>query len=389
MTDFNRRIFLRGAGGTALGLVLTPLGSGCQTNEVRPKGIGRTFDFLTPIDTSLEDEPARRPSDSFFVQWGAAGIPALSWRFDDVPVLGREEWSMRIEGLVPEPVDVSFGDLQRKASEGEEVVLLNTLRCIFDSTEIPGLVGNAIWRGVPLRGLLEDAGIDRAQTARVRYFGRDGFNNNLRVDDIFLPATTDEPVDPLLVYEMNGEPVPHVHGGPVRLLTPGRYGYKNVKWIERLEVTADDGEFGSYQDQFGFFDAGTIQPVTKVTSPLTRAEVPAGEIECFGYALSGLAGVATVEASVDGAAFEPAELLPLEDIRTSFPDVDSTLQVASGAAYPYRGVWTLFRYRFTAEPGARTLRFRCSDAAGNQQPEEDRAPRDGATGYWTIQINVT
>lgn len=385
MADFDRRLFLKGAGGTALGLVFLPR---CQSNEITPKGVGAGFDFLTPIDTSLEREPGRRPPGSFFVQFGAAGIPALSWSYDDIPVLPRDAWSLRIEGLVSTPLDLGFADLQAKADIGLDVVLLNTLRCIFDTTAIPGLVGNAIWRGVPLRSFLEDAGIDQQATARVRYFGRDGFSNNLRLDDIFLPPTTVEPLDPLLVFEMNGEPIPHVHGGPVRLLTPGRYGYKNVKWISRFEATADDAEFGSYQEQYQFFDAGTIQPVTKVTTPLTRVEIPAGEFECFGYALSGLAGIATVEASLDDGPFEPADLVPLEEVRTSFPDIEQTIQLARGNAYPFRGVWTLFRYSFEAIPGEHTLRFRAIDAAGNEQEEVDRGPRDGATGYWTIDVTV-
>jgi DMSO/TMAO reductase YedYZ molybdopterin-dependent catalytic subunit len=382
--QLDRRLFLKGAGGTALGLVFAPA---CESNQVRPKGIGREFDFLTPVDASLEGDPGRRPTDAFYLQWGAEST-VDGWTYADQPVIAPDEWSLRIEGLVQTPLDITFADLERKAAAGEEVVLLNTLRCIFDTTDIPGLVGNALWRGVPLRSVLEDAGIDPQQTARIRYFGRDGFANNLRLEDVFLPDALTEPLDPLLVYEMNGEPVPHVHGGPVRLLTPGRYGYKNVKWIERVVATDDDSVFGQYQSVFGFFDAGTIQPITKVTNPLTEAEIPAGPFDVFGYALSGLAGITTVEVSIDGGPFEATELVPLEDIRTSFPVIDASIQVASGATYPFRSVWTLFRYAWDAPPGEHTLRFRATDAAGNVQPEEDDDPTDGTTAYWRVTVRV-
>jgi DMSO/TMAO reductase YedYZ molybdopterin-dependent catalytic subunit len=382
--QLDRRLFLKGAGGTALGLVFAPA---CESNQVRPKGIGREFDFLTPVDASLEGDPGRRPTDAFYLQWGAEST-VDGWTYADQPVIAPDEWSLRIEGLVQTPLDITFADLERKAAAGEEVVLLNTLRCIFDTTDIPGLVGNALWRGVPLRSVLEDAGIDPQQTARIRYFGRDGFANNLRLEDVFLPDALTEPLDPLLVYEMNGEPVPHVHGGPVRLLTPGRYGYKNVKWIERVVATDDDSVFGQYQSVFGFFDAGTIQPITKVTNPLTEAEIPAGPFDVFGYALSGLAGITTVEVSIDGGPFEATELVPLEDIRTSFPVIDASIQVASGATYPFRSVWTLFRYAWDAPPGEHTLRFRATDAAGNVQPEADDDPTDGTTAYWRVTVRV-
>ena len=382
--QLDRRLFLKGAGGTALGLVFAPA---CESNQVRPKGIGREFDFLTPVDASLEGDPGRRPTDTFYLQWGAEGT-IDGWTYADQPIVAPDDWSLRIEGLVQTPLDVTFADLERKAAAGEEVVLLNTLRCIFDTTDIPGLVGNALWRGVPLRSFLEDAGIDQQQTARIRYFGRDGFANNLRLEDVFLPDAVTEPLDPLLVYQMNGEPVPHVHGGPVRLLTPGRYGYKNVKWIDRVVATDDDSVFGQYQSVFGFFDAGTIQPITKVTNPLAEAEIPAGPFDVFGYALSGLAGVSTVEVSIDGGPFEATELVPLEDIRTSFPVIDASIQVASGATYPFRSVWTLFRYAWDAPPGEHTLRFRATDAAGNVQPEEDDDPTDGSTAYWRVTVRV-
>jgi DMSO/TMAO reductase YedYZ molybdopterin-dependent catalytic subunit len=385
--DFNRRIFLKGAGGTALNLIFVPT-TGCESNEVIPKGIGAAFDFLTPVDPSLEGDPAQRPRDAFFLQWGAQGIPSLDWRYDDIPVVSADDWTLRIEGTVSQTLDLVFADLEAVAGQGQDVVLLNTLRCIFDTTEIPGLVGNALWRGVPLRSFLDQAGIDTQTTARVRYFGRDGFTNNLRLEDIFLPANVVDPVDPLLVFEMNGEPIPHVHGGPVRLLTPGRYGYKNVKWIARFVATDDDSEFGSYQEQFGFFDAGTIQPITKVTNPLTATEIPAGPFDVFGYAISGLAGVDRVEASVDGGPFEAATLVPLEDIRTSFPIIDGAIQVEAGSEYPYRGVWTLFTFPYDATPGEHTLRFRTVDRDGNEQPETDGDPTDGTTGYWTLRITV-
>ena len=383
-TPRSRRFFLKAGSGAALGLYLSPLG--CESGSVRPKLAGAEFDFLTRVDPSLSRSPSERSANSHFIQFGAESSVS-GWSYEGVQPLERADWQLELSGLFDEPATLSFDDVQAQIDAGEDVVVLNTLRCIFDSTGIPGLVANALWRGVPLTRFLDAAGVD-ASVNRFRIFSRDGFTNNLRRQDLEVPVDSPE-LAPLLAFEMNGVGTPHVHGGPVRLLVPGRYGFKSMKWVERIEATANDDVFGAYQEAFGFFDDGTIQLITKVTNPLAEATLPAGAIELFGYALSGVAPVQSVEVSIDDGPFMTAELDTFERISEEFPDINDSLQVTLGRTYPFRGVWTLFRFTWEAEPGTYQLRFRATDAEGGTQPVVDGDLTDGSTGYWSIRVQVT
>ncbi len=380
----SRRFVLKAGSGAALGLYLSPLA--CENNNVRPKFGGAEFDFLTQVDPSDSRSVADRAEGSHFLQFGAeSSVPG--WSYDNVQPLERSEWQLELTGLFDRPSTLTFEDIDAQVTAGEDVVLLNTLRCIFDTTAIPGLVATALWRGVPLTRLLETAGID-STVNRFRIFSRDGFTNNLRRQDLEVPVDAPE-LAPLLAFEMNGSGTPHAHGGPVRLLVPGRYGFKSMKWVERIEATANDEVFGAYQDAFGFFDDGAIQLITKVTNPLAEASLPAGPVELFGYALSGLAPVEQVEVSIDDGPFMAAELETFERAASAFPAINDSLQVSLGRTYPFRGVWTLFRFTWDAEPGSHQLRFRATDADGGMQPVVDSDLTDGSTGYWSIRVQVT
>ncbi len=377
----SRRFFLKASSGAALGVYLSPLG--CESNSVVPKFPGGRFDFITAIDPS--PNRANRPDASHFVQFGAEGS-VQGWRYDDVEVLGPDTWQLELSGQLSNPTTLTFTDINDAIVAGEDYTVLNTLRCIIDSTSIPGLVGTALWRGVPLRRFLDAAGVDAA-VRRFRIYGRDGFTNNLRREDIFVP--TDEPErTPLLAFQVNGNTVPHIHGGPVRLLVPGRYGFKNLKWVDRIEATDNDEVFGSYQEVFGFFDDGTIQMATKVTDPLAQATLEPGPFDLFGYALSGAAPIRSVEVSIDDGPFVAAQLESFDDLSTQVPELSQTIQAQLGRQYPYPSVWTIFRFSWEATPGTHRLRFRAIDEDGNVQEDVDNDFTDGSDGYWDIRVQV-
>ena len=221
-----RRSFLRTAAGFSLGASLLPL-AGCESLAVDPIATGFDFPFLTP-------------TSSFFVQYGADGALA-DWKgLQQIP---RNTWRLQIDGLVSNPQSLSFGDLDADPTIIKTV--LSTMRCILDNNAVPGLIGTATWTGVPLRVFLERAGINKQQGKRLRVYGADGFTNNIKLDKVY-NAEENGLVEPMLVFAMNGSPLENEHGAPVRLLMPGHYGYKSIKWIERIEVTADDNAFGTY-----------------------------------------------------------------------------------------------------------------------------------------------
>src|SRR5256886_16910954 len=92
-----------------------------------------------------------------------------------------------------------------------------------------GWIRNAFWKGVPLRDLLDQAGL-LSSAARVRLQGVDNYTDTIPLEKAMDPTT-------LLAYEMNGTPLPGRHGYPLRVIVPGYFGEKNGKWLTRIEGT--------------------------------------------------------------------------------------------------------------------------------------------------------
>ncbi|MFK7844209.1 MAG: molybdopterin-dependent oxidoreductase [Rhodothermales bacterium] len=370
-----RREFIKKAGSTLLGLSILPM-VGCEKNSFEPILLGTDIPFLSPIQHN-------NPDEAFFIQYGGeAAIP--NW--PGVQQLSRNTWSMIIDGLVDTSLQLTFADIQQESDKA--VRILSTLRCIVDETFVPGLIGTTIWTGVPLRIFLDRAGIDPVLSKRIRFYGSDGFTNNLKFNQIYGPIDQDL-VEPLLVYEMNGVPLTPEHGNPVRLLVPGAYGYKSVKWLNRIEVSGLDEVFGSYQEQLGYVDDGEVSVINKVTNPLQGQTISAGAFKLFGYALSGKAGIRDVQLSFNDGPFESARILPLSEVLSSNPQIRETVQLQdAGFAYPFRGVWTLWESTWNATPGSHTIRVRATDNSGNSQPFTDENDLDGTNPVFELRVNV-
>ena len=370
-----RRDFIRGAGCVLMGFSILPL-AGCEQNSFEPIANGTSIPFISPIQHA-------NPDEAFFVQYG--GQAAIT-DWPGVQQLSRNTWSMQIDGLVDTPLTLSFADIQQQSARA--VTILSTLRCIVDETFVPGLIGTAVWTGVPLRIFLESAGINRTRTKRLRFYGSDGFTNNLKINQVLGPLD-ENLVEPLLVYEMNGTPLTPEHGSPVRLLVHGSFGYKSIKWLSRIEATDIDEVFGSYQEQLGYVDDGQISVINKVTNPLQNQSIPAGTFKISGYALSGKAGIQRVELSIDGAPFTPAGILPLGDVLSSNPQIRESLQLQdSSFSYPFRGVWALWEATWNATPGSHMIRVRAVDSKGNTQPVIDENDLDGTNPIFEVSVNV-
>ena len=305
-----------------------------------------------------------------------------------MPEVSSADWSLRIDGLVDNPITITFADLMDAASEAE-VTVVKTMRCIIDSTFIPGLIGTATWTGVPLRRFLDQAGVDLGQTQRFRLYASDNFNNNIRRDEVYGEVPLGG-FEPMLVYAMNGEPLTPEHGFPVRLLVHNLYGYKNLKWIERIEASASDEVFGTYQDAFGFTDDAEVRVINKITNPLGGQNIPAGDFRVFGYALSGADGIERVEVSIDDGPFEAARIVPLGEVIAANPGLRNALQFANTDrfSYPFRNVWALWEFDWNATPGPHTLRLRATDRAGNTQEPTDFDPTDGNNPQFVINVTA-
>ena len=225
-----------------------------------------------------------------------------------------------------------------------------------------GAVSTARFTGVPLRDVLERAGVDGG-AVEVAFAGADAgvtetgpparFERSLPLDRAMDP-------DVLLAWEMNGEPLPPPHGFPLRLVVPGWYGVASVKWLAEIRVldAPFDGFFQAeryvYRGEAGVAD-GT--PVTRmrvralIAQPGEGERLPAGAAtEIRGTAWSGEAPVRRVEVSVDGGA-------TWQDARLG--DAESPY-----AAAPWSLAWT------PPHAGRHLLLARATDEAGHVQPLE-------------------
>lgn len=366
----DRRGFLRALGGGLLIGGLAPLVAGCEKNIVEPLTGGTTVPFITPLA-------------DFFVQNGAQASQA-TWQMPDLDAATHR---LVVDGLVPNPRSFSLADLKTLAA-GHEITLLKTLQCVFDAPLLAGatgLSGNAWWTGIALQSLIDACGGLKPGALRLRLHGAESFTNNLKVARLSAPDATLPP--PIIAWAMNGQPLPRAHGAPFRLIVPELFGFKNVKWLARVEVTADDHAFGTYQDA-GFFDDGTLAVNSRATAPSDGARVTPGAVRVSGFALAG-AGLHKLEIQVDDGPWEAATLVGPDTIQLeeSLPWAQFE-QVKRAATFPFPGVWVGWRHDWTATPGDHRLSFRATDALDQAQPVRDTSVFDGTNAITSINVTV-
>ncbi len=362
----DRRGFLWRSAVGVLGLSLAR----CATHEVTPLVPGVALPFLTP-------------TAEHYSKNGAEGSLA-GWSMPDI---APEAWSLDIDGLVGEPLTLTLDHLRAEGARAVEIV--KTMQCVVDASAGQGLVGTARWRGVPLSVFLDRAGVDRSRAKRLHLFGADGFTNNLRLDRIYGLDPADGVVEPLLVTHMNGEPLARKHGAPVRLIVHDGFGYSAVKWLVRIEATADDAPFGTYQET-GFTDEARSPVFSRVTTPTDNLSVPAGAVEITGFATSGAEGIEAVEVRVDGGPWQPATLADREAVLRSHPELAGTAQFAAPERFvwPFRAVWALWSFTWQATPGRHRIEVRAIDRTGATQPERDSDISDGVNAVAAIRVGV-
>jgi DMSO/TMAO reductase YedYZ molybdopterin-dependent catalytic subunit len=285
-----------------------------------------------------------------------------------IPTLDPAAFRLSVGGFVDRPMSLSVADLRQMPSR----TLVVTLECAgngrtgfnppVDGEKWDlGAVSTAEWTGVPLVEVLDRAGV-RANACEVVFRGADGgtvdgheepirFERSLRLDQT-------REAEALLVYAMNGEPLPVQHGYPVRMIVPGWYAVASVKWLTEIEVI-DRPFIGHYQTdkyQLEREQEGRIvrEPVTLqrvralITEPVRDQEVACGDLVVRGVAWSGAAPIERVEVSVNGGSWHEARF------------------VSERKRYSWQ--WWEIVSRVT-EPGLINLRARATDLAGRTQPE--------------------
>lgn len=158
-------------------------------------------------------------------------LPSSGWRIysvaDHLPTFDRATWRLGVGGHVGKPLSLGYDEL-RALPRVEQV---STFHCVTGWT-----VKNVRWAGVRIADVIAPAGPSRAARALRFMSAERPYVDSLTLEQASLP-------DVLLAYEMDGKPLTRGHGAPLRLVIPDMYGYKNVKWIERIELvpSLEDG----------------------------------------------------------------------------------------------------------------------------------------------------
>lgn len=327
----------------------------------------RPPDFETPV--ALLDSYLT-PLDAFYVR-SHMPVPAAT---------DPAAWKLVLEGEVGTPLSLTLADLRQMPSTTVTVTLecAGNGRAFFDPPVAgiqwrKGAVGTCTWTGVRLADVLAKAGASKAAThvwtaGADRPFGtQPPFVRQVPIAKALDPGT-------IVAFAMGGQPIPQVHGAPLRLIVPGWEGAYSVKWLSRLTVATK--EFDGFWVQSGYryptkrvapgsaVDARDMAPLlglavkSLITTPLDGASLPRGPITVGGFAWAGETDIARVDVSVDqGATWQPARL--------------------TGQAVKF--AWRRFEYTFRAEKAETvTILSRATDAKGIAQPIE---PAWNPSGY--------
>ncbi|MCW2691148.1 MAG: sulfite oxidase-like oxidoreductase [Mycobacterium sp.] len=273
-----------------------------------------------------------------------------------VPQLSRNDWRLKIHGMVDREITYRFEDLQ-KFDAVEKMV---TLTCV--SNPVGGdLISNAVWTGYRVRDLLAGAGV-HPDADMVLSTSIDGFTAGTPVE-----AMTDGR-DAILAVTMNGQPLPIEHGYPARLVVPGLYGYVSAtKWVVDLELSRFD-RAKAYWTRLGWAPRGPIKTESRIDVPKSGQDIAQGPVTFGGVAWAQNRGVRAVEVRIDGGDWRPTEL---------------------GARYT-NDAWRLWSYRWNATaPGSHTITVRATDNTGAVQTSDQADPvPDGASGWHTVSFAV-
>jgi len=269
------------------------------------------------------------------------------------PVLPESEWALRVLGLVNQPITIGWEELlAMPATE-----LQGTQMCI-SYTHGSDLISTTRWTGVPLRDVLQRAGLaDGVVDVVLR--GKNGYSDSIPLAKALEPTT-------LLAYGMDGRTLPRRHGFPCRVYVPGLYGEKSVKWLESIELV-DNDYFGYWQER-GWTDIAVINTISTIDAPSGAASRDAaGTVPVGGIAFAGSRGISAVELQIDGGDWLSAEI----------------------EEYDPQLVWQRWRYDWRPDPGKHRLAVRAVDGEGTRQIETDSDPHpNGLTGLYRSQVRI-
>jgi DMSO/TMAO reductase YedYZ molybdopterin-dependent catalytic subunit len=274
------------------------------------------------------------------------------------PQISVNDWQLKIHGMVNKEMTLSFQDLVKRPLIEERI----TMTCV--SNEVGGdLVSSADWVGVSLRDLLMEAGVQQGAD-QILSTASGGYSAGTPLDVVMEPDR-----GALLAVNMNGQPLPVVHGFPVRMIVPGIYGYASAtKWIMDIELTTFAAK-KAYWIPRGYAVKAPIKTESKITVPGGFQQIKAGRTTATGTAWMQGVGIRSVEVQLDNGPWQQARL----------------------ATEVNKDTWRMWRMDLENVPaGSHTISCRATDANGKLQTQERASTLpDGASGWHSVLFTAT
>jgi len=329
----SRRGFVR----LCAGGMLAPLLPACESEEERALGYRPALSHHTPFIT---------PNEDFY-------LVAVDPKFR--PAFGLEQvgqqWSLALAGIDGRVQQHSYAELEAMANR----VIPYTFECIGNS--IGGsLIGNAKWHVLPLKSLLQRAGLS-GEVKSVMFEGLDDFYSSVSIE-----RATDDYA--FLALKMNGVPLPAGHGFPARVILPDLYGMKQPRWLRRITLQRNAATT-SYWEKRGWAGEVPVKNFARIDPP--NKIMTAKDFELGGVAFAGARGISRVEISFnEGKQWAACKLeTPTQE-----------------------HVWSLWSYHWP-HPGSgkQQIMVRTTDGRGQiQTATRAKSYPDGASGYHKIQL---
>ena len=307
-------------------------------------------DPAPPLPQGLENKvkgisPFRTPTKDFY---------RVDTRLS-LPVVSLDDYTLTIDGDVEEELTFTFEDLLAMDLVERDI----TLTCVSNDVGGP-YVGSARWLGVPLKELLDRAGVgDKAD--QILATDVDGMTIGTPL------ALALDGRDSLVAVGMNGEALPRENGFPVRMVVPGLYGFISAcKWMTRITLTTY-AETESYWTEREWATEAPIKIASRIDTPKSFEEIDAGPTFIGGVAWAQTRGIGKVEVQIDGGAWETAKLGP-----------------SAGDDY-----WRQWYLPWKAASGEHTIGVRATDQDGELQTSVKAMPfPEGSSGIQKIIVRV-
>jgi sulfite oxidase len=295
----------------------------------------------------------------------------------DVPEIDPDAYRLVVTGSVQHELRLSLDDLRRAFPRS---TVTATLQCagnrrigLMSAKPIDGelpwqedAISNATWAGAPLSAVLQSAGVG-PEGRRVAFTALDALRKEGKTYQVGSSIPIEQAMRPevLLAYEMNGAPLPHMHGAPVRVVVPGYIGACSIKWLGEVRLQAGPSETLTQANDYKLFPPQVTKETvdwpsglmlqelsvnSAISQPADGSTQPAGRVSVQGWAIAGgEREVARVDVSIDGGvSWTTANLLPEGGL----------------------GTWRFWECALDLPVGRYQIVARAYDTAANTQPEE-------------------